>query len=211
MSLWSRMAQVFRGDRCEPRDRRRTGVAHRRGDRAGARTGGGPARVRLRAPQSGREPRRTPGRLARFAARRRGVRLAAADEEEGDFGGRGAVAGARDRGLHLRLPADRRAATAAAAGEEYRTTVRPLSRGNRLRRQTSDVRRLGVSVLPTDARRRERRGGTAGGFLRGADGSDLSLRPGNGEGVPAIRFRGDVRLVRTAARRRAAFLRKTTI
>ena len=41
MSLWSRIANVFRGDRFEPRDRRRTAVAYRGSDRAGPRSGRG--------------------------------------------------------------------------------------------------------------------------------------------------------------------------
>ena len=43
------------------------------------------------------------------------------------------------------------------------------------------------------------------------DGSDLRVGPGDGESVPAIRFRLDVRLVRTAARARDGCSPKATI
>src|ERR1017187_8695740 len=75
--------------RFEPRDRRRAGGAHRGSDRGGARRWGSAAGVRVRATPAGREPRHPAGSVAGFAARRCCVRLAAAHEEESDFGGGG--------------------------------------------------------------------------------------------------------------------------
>ena len=80
-----------------------------------------------------------------------------------------------------------------------------------LRRQAQHVRRLGLSRVPADARRGEGSGRIDRHLLRRAHGSDLRVGSGDGEGLPAIRLRMDVRLVRTPARRSAACSPKTTI
>ena len=194
--------------RIEPRDRRRAGVAHRGGDRAGARRGGGAAGVRFGVADAGGEPRCAVGGVARFGARRCGVRVAATGEAEGDVGGGGALAGAGDRCLHVGIPADRRAAAAAAAGGAFGAAVHAVSRGDRDSTGSRDGRRLGVSGVPADARGGEGSGRIDRGLVCRTGGRDLQVGPGDGEGVPAICFGLDVRSVRNAAGAGAAVHRE---
>ena len=211
MSLLSRMANVFRGDRCEPRDRRRAGVAHRGSDRAGPRPGRGPAGVRLGAAQ--REESRD-------------VRLVPwLDSLRAD-----AVFGWRQLKKKKVTSAAAILSLALAIGactSAFRLIdallLRPLPvadperlyalcrEGIGFDGKLADVRRLGVSGVPPDARRGEGPGRTDRGLLCRAHGSDLRVRPGDGEGVPAVRLGLDVRFVRAAARRWAGCSPRTTI
>ena len=126
MSLWSRIANVFRGDRLSREIDEEMQSHIEEAIEQGRDPGGGAAGVRLRRCGSREESRDVAAdRVAGFAARRCRVRVAAADEEEGDFGRGDAVAGAGDRRLHGGFPADRRAAAAAVAGVRTRTGCTP--------------------------------------------------------------------------------------
>jgi hypothetical protein len=154
MSLWSRIANVVRGDGLsrEIDEELQSHIAE------AIEQGRDPSEARRRsAPRCGarREPRHPAPPMARFAARRRHLRLAPARQEEGDLRRGHPVAGSGHRSVHRGIPADRRAAAAALAGGGAGATVRGLAPGSIPRRQARIVRRMGVSVVPTDARRGE--------------------------------------------------------
>jgi hypothetical protein len=60
-------------------------------------------------------------------------------------------------------------------------------------------RDLRVSAVPTDARRGEGSSRIDRGLASKSVGSDVSVRPGDGEGPRTVRLRVDVRIVRAAA------------
>ncbi len=77
-------------------------------------------------------------------------------------------------------------------------------------RQNRHVRQLLVSHVPADARRHERPGRVDGGLLCRPLRPHVPVRPGDGEGVPAICFRLDVHRRWDCGRRPAGCLPKTT-
>ncbi len=178
MSLWSRIANVFRGDRLsreideELQSHIEEAIAQGR-DPAEARRAFGAA-LRLR--EESRDVRLD--RVARLAARRRHLRLAATEEEQGGLCRGHPLAGAGDRGLHGSVPADRRPAAAALAGVRSRPTVRAGSPVHRAGWQTRHVRRLGVSGVPADARRGEGSSRVDRHLLCRPHRPDLRIRPG---------------------------------
>ena len=121
MSLWSRIANVFGGDRLSREIDEELESHLAEAIAARPRSGGSAPRVRLAAAPARRKPRYPPHRLARFASRRRRLRLAAAQEEQGDLRGRDPFARSGHRRLHLGLPAHRRPAAAALAGGRSRS------------------------------------------------------------------------------------------
>ena len=156
MSLWSRIANVFRGDRLsreideELQSHIEEAIEQGR-DPAEARRAFGSGAAAAR-----REPRCPADRLARFAARRRRLRLAAAHEEKGDLRRGDPVAGAGDRRLHVGLPADRRPAAAALAGGGARSgCTRSRARESVPTASPQSYDGWAYPVVPPDARRGE--------------------------------------------------------
>ena len=208
MSLWSRIANVVRGDRLS---REIDEELHAHIEEA---IGHGRDPV---------EARRAFGSTLRRREESRDIRLAVwLDSLRADavFGWRqllkkkvdlrrgDSLPGAGDRRLHVGIPADRRAAAAAAAGRGPPAALRAGPPGDRFRRQAADIRRLGVSGIPVDARRGKRPGRVDRDLLRRAHGFDLRVGSGDGKGLCAVCLRLDVRFLRTAARPGAPVHRK---
>ena len=208
MSLWSRIANVFRGDRLsrEIDEELQSHIAE--------------------AIEQGRDPaeaRRAFGSALRHREESRDIRLVAwLDSLRADavFGWRQLMKKkVTSAAAILSLALAIGACTSAFrlidalllrpfAGGGPRAAVRSVRPGNRPRRQPGNVRKLGVSDVPPDARRGEGSSRVDRHLLCRADGSDLRVGPGDGESLPAIRFGVDVRLLRTPARPGPAVHRK---
>ena len=209
MSLWSRIANVLRGDRLsreideELQSHIEEAIEQGR-DPAEARQS-----VRLRAAAARREPRRPAHPVARFAPRRRRLRLAAAHEEQSDLRGGDPVAGPGDRRVHLGVPAHRRAAAAAFAGSRRRSGCTRLPARQSVptaSSKSSTAGRIRMFRLMRAAVKDQ----AELIAISYADRTDLTYGSdaGDGESVPAICLGLDVRLLRTAARAGTAVHRK---
>ena len=204
---WSRIVNVFRGDRLSREIDEELAVAHRGSHRAGPRSGRGPPSVRLRAAPARREPRYASSAVARFAARRRRLRLAATQEEQGDLRRGDPVAGARASGRAPRRSGSSTPCCCGPCRSPRQTGCTRCPRVDRRQARVYDgwaypVFRLMRAAVKDQAEL------IAVSMTLQAHGSDLRLRSGDGEGVPAIRSGLDVRLVRTPARRGPAAHRK---
>ena len=171
MSLWSRIANVVRGDRLSREIDEELESHIDEAIEQGRDPGRSPAGIRLARCGSAKRAATSGSCLARFAARRRRLRLAAAHEEKGTSAAAILSLALGDRGLHVGVPAHRRPAAAAFAGGGVRSGS-TLSPGRRQfgRWQAQLLRRLGLSGVPSDARCGEGSSGIDRGLLR-ASGS----------------------------------------
>ena len=142
------------------RGRPKAPARRRRRDHEGSVTAKGPAMpIGYRKPRQ-RAEHRSPSKhhahsspvLVGSDPRRRRLRMAAGDENQDHVVCRGPVAGARHWRVYLGLPADRRGAAAAIADRRCGSAVRALTAGGRAGWQAFELRRLGPSGLPADAR-----------------------------------------------------------
>ena len=157
MSLWSRIGNVFRGERLsrEIEEEMQSHIARGRRNRARCRRS--TPRIRFAAAIARGEPRRKTHPLARFAARRCDLRLAAALKKESDFGRRDPVARACDRRLHLGLPADRRPAAASSCPWRIRSSsIRCRARESGLDGKPDTFDGWAYPAFQLHARRRQR-------------------------------------------------------